>query len=83
MLSLLRTQTKQLKWSAKRKKLVVTAVRKRMRGARSPGFKEILVLTVLTIDFLHFEVHFSCSVWVLTGDGIREHVWYGLRTNLS
>ena len=34
------------------------------------------------VDFLRFEIHFSCSVWVLRRDSISAHVWYGLRTNL-
>ena len=34
------------------------------------------------IDFSRFEVHLSCSVWVLRRDSISAHVWYGLRTNL-
>ena len=45
------------------------AVRKRMRGecpvAELQGPSSILFLTVFTVNFLRFEVHFSCSVWVL------------------
>ena len=50
-----------------------------MRGTR-PGD---VFLTALAIDFLRFEVHFSCSVWDLRRDSISAHVWYGLRTNLG
>ena len=70
---------------------MVKAVEKRMRGAPEPGAPapatghspRILFPTAFPIDFLRFEVHFSCSVWVLRRDSISAHVWYGLRTNLS
>ena len=63
------------------------AVGKRMRGecpvagAGDPGSgaPRILFLTAFTIDFLRFEVHFSCSVCVLRRDSISAHVWYGAR----
>ena len=66
------------------------AVRKRMRGAPEPGAPapatghspRILFPTAFPIDFSRFEVHFSCSVWVLRRDSISAHVWYGLRTYL-
>ena len=77
MLSLLRTHTEQLKWTSKREMSMVKTVRKRMRwgdGALPTGFLN---------DFLRFEVHFSCSVWVLRRDSISAHVWYGLRTHLT
>ena len=62
-----------------------------MRGApehRAPApatghSPRILFPTAFTIDFLRFEVYFSCSVWILRRDSISAHVWYGLRTNLS
>ena len=41
-----------------------------------------LFLTAFTIGFLRFEVHFSCSVWVLRRDSSSAHVWSGLRNNL-
>ena len=90
MLSLLRTLTKQLKWTSKRKKSMGKAVGKRMRGAPEPGAPapatahspRILFLTVFTIDFSRFEVHFSYPVWVLRRDSISAHIWYGLRTIL-
>ena len=90
MLSL-RTQREQLKWTLKRKKLMVKAVEKGMRGAPEPGAPapatrhspHILFPTASPIDFLRFKVHFSCSVWVLRRDSISAHVWYGLRTYLS
>ena len=90
MLSLLRTHTEQLKCTSKRKKSTGKAVRKRMRGAPEPGAPapatghspRILFPTAFPIDFLRFEVHFSCSVWVLRRDSISAHVWYGLRTYL-
>ena len=85
MLSLLRTHTEQLKWTSKREKSLGKAVRKRMRGecpvagAGAPGSGALRIpfLTVFTIDFSHFEVHFSCCVWVLRRDSISAHVWYG------
>ena len=87
MLSLLRTPREQLKWPSKREKLLVKAVRKRVRGAPEPRAPapatghspRILFLTAFTIDFSRFEVHFSCSVGVLRRDSISAHVWYGLR----
>ena len=90
MLSLLRTPTEQLKWTSKREKPMVKAVRKRMRGecpvagagAPGSGAPRTLFLTAFTIGFSRFEVHFSCSVGVLRRDSISAHVWYGLRTNL-
>ena len=68
---------------------MVKTVRKRVRGAPEPGAPapatghspRILFPTAFTIDFLSFEVHFSCSVWVLRRDSISAHVCYGLRTN--
>ena len=60
--------------------LMVKEVRKGMRGG--PGVWA-LRLSVFTIDFLRFEVYFSCSVWVLRRDSISAHVWYGLRINLN
>ena len=91
MLSLLRTHTEQLKWTPKRERTIVKAVGRRMRGAPEPGAPapatghspRIRFLTAFTIGFLHFEVHFSCSVWVLRRDSISAHIWYGLRTNLG
>ena len=32
--------------------------------------------------WLRSEVHCICTVWVLSGDSIPGHVWYGLRTYL-
>ena len=64
MLSLLRTQKEQLKWTLKREKSVVKVVRKRAGVLR------------FTIDFSRFEVHFSCSVWVRRRDGISGHSSY-------
>ena len=66
-------------------------VGRRMRGecpvaeAEAPGSgaPRILSLTVFTVNFLRFEVHFSCSVLVLRRVSISAHVWYGLQTNLS
>ena len=48
-------------------------------GREPPGSvaTRILFLTAFTIDFLRFEVHFSCSVWVLRSDSISGPVWYG------
>ena len=91
MLSLLRTHTEQLKWTSKREKSMGKTVRKRMHGAPEPGAPapatghspRILFPTAFPIDFLRFEVHFSCSAWVLRRDSISAHVWYGLRTNLG
>ena len=91
MLPLLRTHTEQLNWPSKRKISKVKAVRQRMRGAPEPGAPapatghspRILFPTAFPIDFLRFEVHFSCSVWVLRRDSISAHVWYGLRINLA
>ena len=37
---------------------------------------------VLPSDFLHFEIHSTCSVWDLTRGSILPRIWYGLRTNL-
>ena len=90
MLSLLRTQTEQLQWISKRKKPLVKAVIKRMCGecpvaevgAPGSGAPRTLFLAASTIGFWRFEVHLSCSVWVLRRDSISAHVWYGLRTNL-
>ena len=52
-------------------------------GAGAPGSEapRILFLTAFTIDFFRFEVHFSCSAWVLRRDSISALVWYGLRSN--
>ena len=52
-------------------------------GALGSGAPRTLFLTAFTIDFSRFEVHFSCSVWVLRRDSISAHIWYGLRTNLN
>ena len=52
-------------------------------GAPGSGAPRILFLTAFTIDISRFEVHFSCSVWVLRRDSISAHVRYGLRTNLQ
>ena len=90
MLSVLRTPAEQLKWTSKRKKLIVKAVIKRMRGecpvagAGAPGSGDprTLFLTAFTIGFLRFEVHLSCSVGVLRRDSISAHGWYGSRINL-
>ena len=65
------------------------AVGKRMRGgcpvggagAPGSGAPRILFLTALTIDFLRFEVQFSCFLWVLRRDSISGHLWHGFRTN--
>ena len=65
MMSLLRTHTEQLKWTAKRKKLMGKIVGKRMRrecpvagaGAPGSGAPRILFLTAFTIDFLRCGVH--------------------------
>ena len=51
-------------------------------GAPGSGAPRILFLTVFTIDIWRFEVHLSCSVWVVRRDSITAHVWYGLQTNL-
>ena len=58
-------------------------------GAAAPAtghFPCILFPTAFPIDFLRFEVQFSCSVWVMrirhTFDSISAHVWYRLRINL-
>ena len=69
---------------------MVKAVRKRMRGecsvagagAPGSGAPRIPFLTAFTIDFLRFEGHFCCPVWVLRRDSFWGRVWYGLRTNL-
>ena len=85
MLSLLRTYTKQLKWSSKRKKSMRKVGRKRVRGALAPATghsPRILFPTDFPIDILRFEVLFKYSVWVLRRDSISAHVWYGLRTIL-
>ena len=69
MLSLLRTHTEQLKWTSKREMSMVKTVRKRMRwgdGALPTGFLN---------DFLRFELHFSCSAWVLRRDSISAHTF--------
>ena len=60
---------------------------RRKEGARAPEpgapapatghSPRILFLTAFTTDFLRFEVHFSCCVWVLRRDSISAHVWYG------
>ena len=91
MLSLLRTHTEQLKWTANREKSMVKAVGKRMRGecpvagagARGSGAPRTLFLTAFPINISRFEVHLSCSVWVLRRDSISAHVWYRLRINLT
>ena len=90
VLSLLRTHTGLRKWTSKRTKSMVRAVRKRMRGAPEPGAPapatghppRIPFLTTFTIDFWRFEGHFCCPVWVLRRDSFWGRVWYGLRTNL-
>ena len=40
-------------------------------GLEPPGFgaPRVLFLTASTIDFLRFEVHFSCSAWDTFGMG--------------
>ena len=89
MLSLLRTQTEQLKWTSKRKELMINSTQG-MRGAPEPGAPapatghspRILFPTAFSIGFSHFEVHLSRSVWVLGRDSTSAHVWYGLRTYL-
>ena len=66
---------------------MVKAVKKGMRGAPEPGAPapatghspRIPFLTAFTIDFLRFEVHFSCPVWVLRRDSFGGRVWYGNR----
>ena len=42
----------------------------------TPTHLRFFFLTVFTIDFSRFEVHFSFSVWVLIRDGISGHVWF-------
>ena len=82
MLSVLRTPAEQLKWTSKRKKLIVKAVIKRMRGecpvagagAPGSGAPRIPFLTVFPIDLSRFEVHFYCSAGVLRRDSISAHV---------
>merc|ERR550534_1694317 len=69
---------------------MVKAVGKRVRGAPEPGAPapatghppRIPFLIAFTVDFLRFEGHFGCSVWVLGGDGFWGRVWCGLRTIL-
>ena len=51
-------------------------------GAPGSGAPRTLFLTAFTIDFLRFEGHFCCPVWVLRRDSFWGRVWYGLRTNL-
>ena len=51
-------------------------------GAPGSGAPRTLFLTAFTIDFLRFEGHFSCPVWVLRRDSFGGRVWYGSRTNL-
>ena len=89
MLSLLRTPTEQLKWTSKRKKPIVKAVKKRVRGSPEPGAPapatghspRILFLTAFTINFLRFEVLFRCSVGVPRINNTSRLVGYGWRTN--
>ena len=83
VLFLLRTQTKQLKWTSKRKRLAAKAVRKMGCAGSAPEpwppgpatghSPRILCRTAFAIDFWCFEVHFSCFVWVLRRDSISEH----------
>ena len=47
------------------------------------GAPRILFLTAFIIDFSRFEVHFRCSVWVLTWDSILGRIWYMSRINLG
>ena len=66
-----------------RESMVKSSQKEDASGAPATGHSSrILFLTAFTSDFLRFEFHFSCSVWVLTRDGISERVLYGLRTNL-
>ena len=84
MMSLLRTPTEQLKWTSKRKKPMVKAFKTQDSNSKATGHSpRILFPTAFPIDFLRFEVHLSCSVWVLRRGSISAHVWYGLRTNLN
>ena len=70
---------------------MVKAVEKGMRGAPEPAAPapatghspRIPFSTAFTIDFLRFEGHFCCPVWVLRRDSFWGRVWYGLRTNLG
>ena len=44
---------------------------------RLRGPADIFFLITVSLDFLRFEIYFSCSVWVLRRDSILAHVWYG------
>jgi len=55
--------------------MVNNIVRKRI--SPEPGPPAPTHLSFLTIDFLRFEFHFSCSGWVLRIDSISGYVWYG------
>ena len=57
MPSLPRIQAEQLKWTSRRKKAMVKAVRKRMHGDCPVA---IVYLTAFTIDFLRFDIRLSC-----------------------
>ena len=69
---------------------MVKAVKKGMRGecpvagagAPGSGAPRTLFLTAFTINFLRFEGHFCCPVWVLRRDSFWGRVWYGKPTNL-
>ena len=52
------------------------------RGPGAWGSPRIPFLTAFTIDFLRFEGHFCCPVWVLRRDSFWGRVWYGKPTNL-
>ena len=46
-------------------------------GARESGAPTLatgLLLTAFSVDFSRFEVHYSCSVWVLIRDSISGHL---------
>ena len=48
-------------------------------GAPGSGAPRIPFSTAFTIDFLRFEGHFCCPVWVLRRDSFGGRVWYGNR----
>ena len=74
----------QLKWTSKREKSMVKAVRKGMRGAPEPGAPAPATGRSPRILFTTaFKVDFSCSAGVLRRDSISAHIWYGLRENIS
>ena len=82
MLSLLRTHTGQLKWTSKRKKSMVKAVEKGMRGecpvagagAPGSGAPRTLFSTAFTIDFLRFE-----GLFLLPCVGSQKRQFLGTR----